>query len=206
MNRCASRVLSTMVLATALVLGGCSQGSDTAIDPANSSSTASPSSTAPSSSVTGTPPAQVTGRSGRYSLTPPADWRDATAQASQNAKGANLDLVLLSSKPVEKFSDNLVIVVSPGDEAAVKAELKKGRVKLSEAGRTVTDADDVTIAGTTAKGLTSTFEQQGIAITARSYAMAHQGKIYLLTLSSSTAHEAPAQTAFAQIASSWQWT
>lgn len=213
MNRPASHVLSTIVLAAALILAGCGQGSDTTNDPAPSPSVSGTPSAASSPSVAASasgveaPTDRLTGKSGTYSVAAPAGWSDGTAQAGQNSQNTqNLDLVLLSSTPVDKFSDNLVVVVTDGDEAAVDTELEQGRVKLTEAGRKVTDADDVTIEGATAKGLTSTFDQQGIAITARSYALAHEGKIYLLTLSSSTANQEAAKVAFKQITSSWQWS
>lgn len=203
MTRRTSRTLSTLALATVLVLAGCGQGSDATSDPAKSPSEASPSSAATSASGADTPAGQVAGKSGSYSVTAPDAWRDATDQASQNTEG--LDLVLLSSKQVDRFSDNLVVVVADGDEAVMKAEIEKGRVTLTEAGRKVSDADDLSIAGTTASGLTSTLEQQGIAITARSYALTHEGKVYLLTLSSSTVNEKAAMAALQQISDSWTW-
>ncbi len=146
----------------------------------------------------------VESRSGTYSVTAPAGWGEATDQAGTDIAG--LDLVLLSSKKVSKFSNNLVVIMTTGDATTVGKELEKGRTQMASADREVGDTDDVQIAGVTAKGFTTKFEQKGVRITARSYAMARDGKVYLLTLSSSQDDAANALTAFGEITDSWKWS
>lgn len=212
MTRRAVRTLSTAMLTAALVLTGCSSNEKPSSDGAPSSSrSATASSPTPSSgSDTGTeagttlPGGVVTSRSGAYSVAAPAGWGEATDQAGSDIAG--LDLVLLSSKKVSMFSNNLVVITTTGDETAVEKELDKGRSQMASADRDVSDADDVQIAGVTAKGFTTKFEQKGVRITARSYAMARDGKVYLLTLSSSQDDAANAMTAFGEITSSWKWS
>lgn len=188
----AGRTLSAAAVATALLLGGCSS-SDTAARAGEQSSAAGAALSADA----------VQGKSATYSVTAPTDWSTSNAETKTKVEG--LDLLLISSKPVDNFADNLVVIVGDGDDASVRAELEKGRTSLADAGREISDAEDLRIADTSASGFTSTAEQQGIAITARSYGFAHEGKVYLLTLSSSTAHQAEAMKALEQIASSWTW-
>lgn len=212
MTRRPVRTLSTAMLTAALVLTGCGTGEKQSSDagPSSSRPTAASSPTA----STGTDAATATGttlqggvvesRSGAYSVTAPAGWGEATDQAGTDING--LDLVLLSSKKVSKFSNNLVVITTTGDATAAGKELEKGRSQMVSADREVGDADDVQIAGVTAKGFTTKFEQKGVRITARSYAMARDGKVYLLTLSSSQDAAANALTAFGEITDSWKWS
>lgn len=196
------------MLTAALVLTGCgtsekpsSEGGPSSSRPSTASS---PTPSIGTDTGAGLPGGVVTSRSGAYSVTAPAGWGEATDQAGSDITG--LDLVLLSSKKVSKFSDNLVVTTKTGDATAVEEELDKGRSQMASADREVGDADDVQIAGVTAKGFTTKFEQKGVRITARSYAMARDGKVYLLTLSSSQDDAANALTAFGAITSSWKWS
>ena len=223
MTRRPVRLLSTVLLTAALVLTGCGT-SDSPSGDASPSSTpstppaaATPSDTAsetvsetPSETSTETgatttlPGGEVQGRSRAYTVTAPAGWGEATDQAGTSIAG--LDLVLLSSKKVSKFSNNLVIITTTGDADAVNQEIEKGRTQMATAGREVSDADDIQIAGVTAKGFTTKFEQQGVRITARSFGMTRDGKVYLLTLSSSQDDAANALSAFGEITGSWKWS
>jgi hypothetical protein len=118
---------------------------------------------------------------------------------------ANLDLVLLSSRKVDSFANNLVVVAIDGDESTLREELDKGRDQMAADGRTVSDTPDVTVAGARAQGFTTTFEQQGIPVVARSYALHRNGKIYLLTLSSSQGDAEHAMSEFGDLTSTWVW-
>lgn len=200
------------MLTAALVLTGCGTSEKPSSDggPSSSRSTAASSPITSSGSDTGTgagttlPGGVVTSRSGAYTVTAPAGWGEATDQAGTGITG--LDLVLLSSKKVSKFSNNLVVITTSGDAAVVEQELDKGRSQMASADREIGDADDVQIAGVTAKGFTTKFEQKGVRITARSYAMARDGKVYLLTLSSSQDDASSALSAFGEITGSWKWS
>ncbi|OFE17003.1 hypothetical protein BA895_18225 [Humibacillus sp. DSM 29435] len=212
-----ARFVRAALLTAALVLAGCGTGEQPSSDGGSSSSqptttttttttttaAAGPTPSAGTDAGTTLPGGEVTSRSGSYRVTAPAGWGEATDQAGTGISG--LDLVLLSSKKVSKFSNNLVIITTSGDAAVVEKELDKGRSQMASADREVGDADDVQIAGVTAKGFTTKFEQKGVRITARSYAMARDGKVYLLTLSSSQDDAASALRAFGEITDSWKW-
>lgn len=218
-----ARLLSVTLLTTLLVLAGCSTdgGDTTAPDAApptsttgapsgstSSSATAttattSASSTSVTTATSATSSGPVAGRSGTYTVTAPTGWGVATDQAG-SVQG--IDLVLLSSSKVAGFGNNLVVIVTPGDATVVAQELEKGRTQMGQAGRKVSDAPDVQVSGVTAKGFQTTYEQQGVKILARSYAMAREGKVYLLTLSSSQQDGANALAQLGRIVASWRWT
>jgi len=145
----------------------------------------------------------VLGRSGTYSVLPPAGWGEAT-----DAVGAvpGIDLVLMSSEKAAGFNTNLVIHVAPGDAALLATELATGREELADLGRTVSDAPGVTVGGVRATGFTTSFSQQGVEVVARSYGVHHDSHVYLLTLSSATAASTHAAADFAEILESWTWT
>ena len=220
-----ARLLSVTLLTTLLVLAGCStDGGDTtapgAAPPASTTTsapgggstggaTSSPGATTSASAASATSATSATstgpvaGRSGTYTVTAPTGWGVATDQAG-SVQG--IDLVLLSSSKVAGFGNNLVVIVTPGDATVVAQELEKGRTQMGQAGRTVSDAPDVQVAGVTAKGFQTTYEQQGVKILARSYAMTREGKVYLLTLSSSQQDGANALAQLGRIVASWRWT
>ena len=203
------RFFQAALLIAALVLTGCGTSGQPSSDGGPSSSRPTTTTTA-SSPAAGTdagttlPGGEVTSRSGSYTVTAPPGWGEATDQAGSDIPG--LDLVLLSSKKVSRFSNNLVVITTAGDAAVVDQELEKGRTQMASADREVGDAGDVQIAGVTAKGFTTKFEQKGVRITARSYAMTRDGKVYLLTLSSSQDDAANALRAFGEITDSWKWS
>lgn len=208
MTRRRTRTISVGLLTAVLVLPGCGQGTTPSSDPSSPSaaagiSTGISTSTGQAEDAT-LPGGQVTGRSGTYSVIAPAGWGEATDQAGTEIAG--LDLVLLSSKKVSKFSNNLVVITAGGDAAIVKQKMETGRTRAASDGREVSDADSVQIAGVTAQGFTAKFEQKGVRITARSYGLAHDGKVYLLTLSSSQDDAENAMTAFERITGSWVWS
>lgn len=207
-----SRLASTLAVACVLVLAGCSK------DP-GATGGASGGGTTPAASTTTTTAASgsgtispgtgssaagdaVQGRSATFTVVPPEGWAEATDRA-QNVR--DIDLVLLSSKKVGSFANNLVVLSSPGDDQTLRDELDKGRTQLQAAGRTVSAAPGQQVGGTTATGFTSTFEQQGIKVVARSYGLVHQGRVFLLTLSSSQEDADHALTELDEILSSWSW-
>lgn len=216
MTRRSVRCFQAALVAAALVLAGCGTSEQPGSDDGSSSSR--PTTTTTASTTTASTPAASTGtdagttlqggevksRTGAYTVTAPTGWGEATDQAGTDIAG--LDLVLLSSKKVSRFGNNLVVITTTGDAAVVDQELEKGRTQMASADREVGDADDVQIAGVTAKGFTFKFEQKGVRITARSYAMTHDGNVYLLTLSSSQDDAANALSAFGEIIDSWKWS
>ncbi|MEO7000012.1 MAG: hypothetical protein ABI112_18195 [Terracoccus sp.] len=107
---------------------------------------------------------------------------------------------------VSRFSTNFIVTTTTGDETAVDQELEKGRTQVTGADPEVSDADDVGIAGVTAKGFTTKFEQDGLRITARTFGMAHGGTMYLVRISSSQDDAANALSAFGEITDSWRWS
>lgn len=207
MKACPTRVLSVGVLTCTLVLTGCSTNGSTPPASTGSSAPTSPSgSTAPAGSSTAPATAvgdEVRGRSGTFTVVPPEGWTEAT----DKAKGvADVDLVLLSSKKVGDFANNLVVTAADGDRSVLEDELAKGKQQLGAAGRTVSAAPDKDVAGATAVGFTTAFEQQGVKVLARSYGISRGGRIYLLTLSSSQADATHAMTEFDELLSTWSWT
>lgn len=215
-----TRVLSVGALTCALVLTGCSKGpTETAAPPAASSSTtaatssATPSTTAPTTpsstpGATGTGDAAadgdgVRGRAGSYTVVPPEGWAEATSKADGVA---DIDLVLLSSKKVDGFANNLVVLKTAGDRSVLDGELAKGKEQMSAAGRTVAPAPAVKVGGVAAEGFTTTFEQQGVKVTARSFGVERDGSIYLLTLSSSQGDADHAMDELEELLSSWTWS
>ncbi|MBW8731363.1 MAG: hypothetical protein JF622_10390 [Terrabacter sp.] len=186
----------------ALVLTGCSK--DTTASPSESSP-ASTSGTPSTTTGSGTTSAgdEVRGRSGAFTVVPPEGWTEATDKATGVA---DIDLVLLSSKKVGAFANNLVVTSTAGDQSVLDDELAKGRQQLGAAGRTVSSAPDRSVSGSAAVGFTTTFEQQGIKVLARSYGVARAGRIYLLTLSSSQADATHAMAEFDELLSTWAWT
>ena len=73
-------------------------------------------------------------------------------------------------------------------------------------GCTASAAPAKSVACAPAVGFTTTFEQQGIKVLARSYGVQRGGKIYLLTLSSSQGDAYHALTEFDELLSTWAWT
>jgi len=207
-----TRVLSVGVLTCTLVLTGCSKDTTASTPPASAGSSSASTTPAGSSGSSGssatptTPTAEgdeVRSRSGAFTVVPPEGWTEAT----DKAKGvADIDLVLLSSKKVGDFANNLVVTAADGDQSVLDDELAKGRKQLAAAGRTVSAAPDKTVAGATAVGFTTAFEQQGIMVLARSYGVQRGGRIYLLTLSSSQADATHAMAEFDELLSTWAWT
>jgi hypothetical protein len=199
-----SRAVSVGVLTCALVLTGCSKGSQGSPTGA-ASSPSSVWATTPGASASTTTAAgdEVQGRSGAFAVVPPEGWVEATDQA----KGvANVDLVLLSSKKTDSFANNLVVISTDGDRSLLEDELAKGKEQMGAAGRTVSDAPDKTVAGVPAMGFTTTYEQQGLNVLARSYAVQRAGKVYLLTLSSSQSDSSHAMAELDELLSTWTWT
>ena len=197
-----TRVVSVGVLTCALVLTGCSK--DTTASPSErspASTSGTPSTT--TGSVTTSAGDELRGRSGAFTVVPPEGWTEATDKATGVA---DIDLVLLSSKKVGAFANNLVVTSTAGDQSVLDDELAKGRQQLGAAGRTVSSAPDRSVSGSTAVGFTTTFEQQGIKVLARSYGVARAGRIYLLTLSSSQADATHAMAEFDELLSTWTWT
>lgn len=169
---------------------------------APSTSTSGPSSTgAGTASSVGLTGAAVTSRSGGFSVEPAPGWTVATDQVTEVP---GLDLALLSGERIASFNNNLVVIASNGDQAAADAELAKGRRQLGATG-TVTDLPPRQIAGEPAKGISTAFEQQGVKVVARSFAVHHQGTVYVLTLSSSPEGADVALTELDRMISSWTW-
>jgi len=197
-----TRVVSVGVLTCALVLTGCSKDS-TASPPASSTASVSGATSTATGSATTAAGDEVRGRSGAFTVVPPEGWTEATDKATGVA---DIDLVLLSSKKVGAFANNLVVTSAAGDQSVLDDELAKGRQQLGAAGRTVSPAPGKSVSGSTAVGFTTAFEQQGIKVLARSYGVARGGRIYLLTLSSSQADATHAMAEFDELLSTWAWT
>ncbi len=212
-----SRTASALAVSCVLVLAGCTAGAGTTTGgtggPSSgaTSTTSTTPATAPAtgSGTTSTGAATasagdaVPGRSSTFTVVPPEGWAEATDRA-QSVK--DIDLVLLSSKKVGGFANNVVVLSSPGSAQTLRDELDKGRSQMAAAGRTVSAAPDKQVAGVTATGFTTSFEQQGIKVVARSYGLVHQGRVFLLTLSSSQQDADHAMTELDEILSSWAWS
>jgi hypothetical protein len=205
-----ARWSAVSVLTVALVLTGCSK--EPAATSAVTSGAAVPASTAGStvgsatSATSATTDAQsdlVRARSGDFGVVPPEAWAEATDRAGDIA---GLDLVLLSSRKVGGFGTNLVVLTSAGDESALEAELAQGREQMGAAGRTISETPDKQVAGATARGFQTAFEQQGVKVVARSYGLTRGGKVYLLTLSSAQQDADHAMTELDEILASWTWS
>jgi hypothetical protein len=203
-----TRVVSVGLLTCALVLTGCTKGpadgqaTSSGQGPSPSSATASGTSTSGSATTTAQGD-EVKGRSGSFTVVPPEGWTEATDKANGVA---NIDLVLLSSKKVGSFANNLVVLSSAGDQSVLDDEMAKGKEQMSGAGRTVSSAPDRSVAGAPAVGFTTTFERDGIKVLARSYGVQRAGKVYLLTLSSSQGDAEHALAEFDELLSTWAWT
>lgn len=189
MTRGRLRALAVLLLSGALVLGGCSS--------------ADPAAPAASEAVRTGPGGQLIGRTGTFALVAPDGWSEGTGRVG-SVEG--VDLVVLSGEPVGGFTANLVVLTSDGDAASVATKLAEGKQELGGEGRTVTDVPDVQVDGETAKGFSTAFEQQGIEVLTRSYAVHHGGKVCLLTLSSSVAGADRAEQDLTTMLSSWEWT
>jgi len=199
-----TRVVSVGLLTCAFVLAGCSKATPDPPRAASSSTPVSATSTAAGESgESGESGDGLRGKSGSFTVVPPEGWAEATDKASGVP---DVDLVLLSSKKVDAFANNLVVTATKGDPSVLEDELAKGRSQLSAAGRTVSPAPEKAIAGTIAVGFTTSFEQQGIKVVARSYGLHRGGRIYLLTLSSSQADATHAMAEFDELLSTWTWT
>ena len=202
------RFVAIFVLTTTFVLTGCTTGGTAADNGASRTPAATGSAgtsttpTAASGTITAEPGDEVAGRSGGYTVVPPEGWAEATDKAGDVE---NIDLVLLTSRKVDGFANNLVVITAPGDESALERELDNGREQMVALGRTVSDAPDRTIGGSPAKGFTTAFSQQGIDVIARSYAIQRNGRIYLLTLSSSRRDADHAMGELDDLASTWVW-
>ncbi len=205
-----TRAVSVGLLTCALVLTGCSK------DPAGGQ--ASPSGAGQATSATSTTPSagasggsgsatatgdEVRSRSGAFTVVPPEGWTEATDKADGVA---NIDLVLLSSKKVGSFANNLVVLTSPGDQSVLEEEMTKGRDQMTAAGRTVSTAPARSVAGAPAAGFTTTLQRDGVKVLARSYGVQRDGKVYLLTLSSSQDDAEHALAEFDELLSTWAWT
>ncbi len=206
-----TRAVSVGLLTCALVLTGCSKGpADGQATPSGAGQASSAaSSTAPSTGASGGSGSataagdEVRSRSGAFTVVPPEGWTEATGKADGVA---NIDLVLLSSKKVGSFANNLVVLTSAGDQAALEEEMAKGRDQMTAGGRTVSAAPTRSVAGVAAVGFTTTFERDGVKVLARSYGVQRDGKVYLLTLSSSQDDAEHALAEFDELLSTWAWT
>ncbi|NUR16206.1 MAG: hypothetical protein HOQ13_07825 [Dermatophilaceae bacterium] len=211
-----TRAVSVGLLTCALVLTGCSKGpaadqttpSDAGAASSVTSATTSATPTTSGSGTTGDTTAtsegdEVRSRSGAFTVVPPEGWTGANDKANGVA---NIDLVLLSSKKVGSFASNLVVLTSAGDQSVLEDELSKGRDQMTAGGRTVSAAPNRSVAGTPAIGFTTTFERDGIKVLARSYGIQRNGKVYLLTLSSSQAEAEHALAELDEVLSTWAWT
>ena len=198
------------------MLAGCSKGpagdqatpSDTVRASSATSSATGTTPTASGSETSGTVTAtaegdEVRSRSGAFTVVPPEGWTEATDKANGVA---NIDLVLLSSKKVGSFANNLVVLTSAGDQSVLEEEMSKGRDQMTAGGRTVSAAPTRSVAGSPAIGFTTTFERDGVKVLARSYGVQREGKVYLLTLSSSQDDAEHALAEFDEVLSTWVWT
>jgi hypothetical protein len=204
------RVVSVALLTCAFVLTGCSNEGSSTSAPAWSSTSSTPA-VSPSAAGSGpsgaaTSPSTtsgiVTGRTGTFTVTAPAGWTEASSQVG-SVQG--LETVLVAGEQTSSFSNNLVVVSVAGDEQTAKDELAKGRDALKGEGRALTEVPDQQVGGVRASGFGATFEKQGVKVLARSWAVPHLGRVYLLTLSSSQADADHALGQLGQILRSWQW-
>lgn len=201
-----TRWSAVSLLTVALVLTGCSKDPATTTTAPAASSAAASSAASPATGATTSETSQsdvVRARSGDFGVVPPEAWAEATDRAG-DVQG--LDLVLLSSRKVAGFSTNLVVLTSAGDDASLEAEIAKGREQMGAAGRTVSETPDKQVAGATARGFQTAFEQKGVKVVARSYGLTHGGKVYLLTLSSAEQEADHAMTELDEILASWTWS
>lgn len=229
------RVLSVLALSAALVLTGCSGApaptppatsaatiGTSSTPPASSSTTSTLAASDPTAPTTPTTPTTATGttsgtprpsitteasgalvgRSGDYSLKPLAGWQEVTERAGSVP---NVDLVVLAPRQVSGFGNNIVVITIPGDRARLDAELTEGAKKMTGPDRRVSKGADITVAGVTATGFQTAYEEQGVKVLARSYGMQRNGTIYLLTLSSSQQDAPNAAKQFDQILRTWAW-
>jgi hypothetical protein len=203
-----ARGAGAVAIAAVVLVSGCSTGAGTP-DGSPSTPAAAPSSTSTASTAAASPTHAVDaadavqGKSGTYSVLPPQDWGDATDEVGAMS---GVDLVIMSSEKQAGFNTNLVIHVATGDAALLESELQKGQEQLADQGRTVSDAAPLTVGGTPATGFTTSFAEQGVDVVARSYGLHHEGRVYLLTLSSATSAAGQAAAELAEIAESWTWT
>ena len=196
-----ARWFGICLLTVALVLAGCGADEPTPTADASPSASVAASTATPSGAEAQSD--LVHARSGDFAVVPPEAWAEATDRAGDVP---GLDLVLLSSRKVGGFSNNLVVLTSAGDAAALAAEIAKGREQMGAAGRTITETPDKQVAGETARGFQTAFEQGGAQVVARSYGLTHGGKVYLLTLSSSQQDAEHAMTELDEILASWTWS
>jgi hypothetical protein len=202
--------LSVALLTSVLVVTGCAQKEtpDAAQASTPSSTQASTTTSIPAAPTNGASSAStaagpVTGKSGTFTVTPPQGWTEASDQVG-SVQG--LEMVLLSDERTAAFSNNLVVTSTPGDSRTAEKELAKGRESLEGQGGTVTEAPDKVVAGVSASGFATAFEQQGIKVLARSYTLTHGGRVYLLTLSSSQEDADEAMARFDEILATWRWS
>lgn len=213
-----TRAVWVGLLTCALVLTGCSKGpagdratpSDAGAasfaTTATSATSATPTTSGSGTSGNATATAEgddVSSRSDPFTVVPPEGW----TEAPERANGvADIDLVLLSSRKVGSFASNLVVLTSAGDQSVLEDEMSEGRDQMTAGGRTVSAAPKRSVAGTPAIGFTTTFERDGIEVLARSYGIQRNGKVYLLTLSSSQAEAEHALVDLDEVLSTWAWT
>ncbi|GAA6524336.1 hypothetical protein [Intrasporangium sp. DVR] len=202
-------------LVGAVLLTGCSADARTPAEAASGSARSQASTTARAtgsasssgSTATSTGPVDaadaIAGRAGTYTVLPPDGWGEATDEVGAVS---GIDLVLMSSRPVDGFNTNLVVHVAEGDAASLEAELERGREELADQGRAVSGAPDITVAGVPATGFTTSVTQQGIEVVARSYGLHRGGRVYVLTVSAATSATAQADADFTEILESWTWT
>ena len=205
-----TRAVSVGLLTCALVLTGCSkdpaggQARPSGADQTTSATSPTPSAGASGGSGSATATGdEVRSRSGAFTVVPPEGWTESTDKANGVA---NIDLVLLSSKKVGSFANNLVVLTSPGDQSVLEEEMTKGRDQMTAAGRTVSTAPARSVAGAPAAGFTTTFQRDGVKVLARSYGVQRDGRVYLLTLSSSQDDAEHALAEFDELLSTWAWT
>ncbi len=192
-RRGGSRTAAAALLVSAVLLAGCSSPDV----PSGGSGSGT------GTSATSAPAVVVTARSSGFTLVPAAGWVDATDRAGEVA---GLEVVVLSSVQVAKFNTNLVVTSAEGGGTDLDAEISRGRAQLAGQGRTISDAPDLQVAGETARGFSSAFEEQGIPVVARSYGVSHGGRIYLLTLSSSPGEADHAMAELTGMLAGWLWT
>lgn len=206
MTRTKTTSAAALLVSAALLLAGCGgQAGDTAASgDAGTSSSSSPSASAPS--VEPASGETITGSG--YTFSVPEGW----AVPDQELPGMNkVDVFVadLTDASADGFADNVNVVLSPSPRAVTADEVETlGVTELEEqAGATdVTVRERTTIAGSESSHLSASVDQQGVTYNVDQFYPANDDQTYVITFSfSPDVTDADRAAVYDAVLASWAW-
>lgn len=188
----------TLLLATALVLTGCS----VTAPPAPQGGTGTETETdAPSTGAAAATGELISGTG--YTFNVPEDW----GTPDQTPAGYNPDAFAVDLDDNDGFTDNVNVIISPAGTITADQVEDLGVSELEDAGaENVETRPRVDVAGEESAHLTAQFSQSGSTYQIDQYYPTHDGQTYVVTFSFSTdVPEGDREELAESVLASWTW-